>query len=564
MSSGGFRFDRYLVDFARASLLCGDDEIELRPKSFNVLRYLVENPGRVVTKDELIRAVWKDVFVTDDSLVQCVREIRHALKDDAQQLVKTIPRRGYLFNAPVTPVDTAILADAGGIPNINAGEKLPPRSIGTWQIRRSRQLIAGGLLLFGIVVAIVGWWVLDVFRQAEAPVAGPPSIAVLFFATDQAGGERSHDYFSDGLTDDVIAALGRFGSLRVLSRASLNRYKGTAWEPQQLGRDLNVRYIVDGSVRRSGDRLRVSARLTDAAHHVLLWSESYDEEFKDVFAVQDRLTRSIVGRLAIRISRIEQARAAAKRPGSMEAYDYVLRGRERLASITRADNLEARRLFRIAAELDPRYASAFVGLGHSYQNDLNYGWTEWPDDASRRAYEFAHRAIVLDENDPAGHLLLSRVYLVRKEHGLALAEADRGIGLNPNDADGHAIRGTALVWAGRPNDAIAAFETAGQFDPNHSRPHSLANIGIAYFLLGRYDDAVRAFELSVGRHPEFIVGAIGLAATYGTLSKRPEAAHAADMVRRLDPFFTSASFGALFADEAHRLRMVEGLQKAGL
>src|SRR5262245_55479159 len=272
-SPSDISFAGFTLDLQRCALRRGGDDIALRPKSFDVLRALAENPGRVVTKDELIRAVWKDVFVTDDSLVQCVREIRHALKDDAQQLVKTIPRRGYLFNAPVTPVDTAILADAGGIHNINAGEKLRPRSIGTWQIRRSRALIAGGLLLLGIVVAILGWWVVDVFRQAAAPVAGPPSIAVLFFATDQAGGERSHDYFSDGLTDDVIAALGRFGSLRVLSRASLNRYKGTAWEPQQLGRDLNVRYIVDGSVRRSGDRLRVSARLTDAAHHVLLWSE---------------------------------------------------------------------------------------------------------------------------------------------------------------------------------------------------------------------------------------------------------------------------------------------------
>lgn len=564
MSSTAFRFDGYTLDPARASLRCGADEIELRPKSFDVLRYLVENPGRVASKDEIFAAVWSNVIVTDDSLVQCIREIRQALKDDAQRLIKTIPRRGYLFDAPVARIEMTAAAgpatDGGGI---STPISLSAAAVGRWQRRRSVLLLAGIVLLFGGVLLTA--WPLGLYRHFQASIAGPPSIAVLFFASGQADGdERTHDYFSDGLTDDVIAALGRFGGLRVLSRASLNRYKGTAWEPQQLWHDLSARYIIDGSVRRSGDRLRVSARLTDAVQRVLLWSESYDEELKDVFAVQDRLTRSIVGRLAVRISRIEQERAAAKPTSSMEAYDLVLRGRERLARITRADNIEARRLFRIAAELDPRYASAFVGLGLSYHNDLVYGWSERPDEVSRRAYEFANRAVVLDENDPAGHLLLANVYLVSKEYRLAIAEADRGVELNPNDADGHAVRGIVLVWMGRTDDAIAAFDTAAQFDPNQSRPRSLAHIGIAYFLAGRYADAVRAFELSIGRNPEFVLAYVGLAATYGQMEKRPEAAHAVEMVRRLDPFFTSASFGTLFADEAPRRRMVESLQKAGL
>jgi tetratricopeptide (TPR) repeat protein len=248
----------------------------------------------------------------------------------------------------------------------------------------------------------------------------------------------------------------------------------------------------------------------------------------------------------------------------MEAYDYVLRGRERLARITRADNIEARRLFQTAVELDPRYAAAFVGLGHSHQNDLVYGWTERPDESLRRAYELAHRAVFLDENDPAGHLLLANVHLMSKDHKLAVAEADRAIELNPNDAEGHAVRGIILVWAGRTEEAIAAFDTAAQFDPSHSRPRSLAHVGLAYFLVGRYEEAVRACELSIGRNPEFVLGHIALAAAYGELGKRAEAAHAAEMVRRLDPFFASASFGTLFAADAHRVRMVESLNKVGL
>jgi TolB-like protein/DNA-binding winged helix-turn-helix (wHTH) protein/Flp pilus assembly protein TadD len=549
------RFDRFTLDPARASLRRGHEEIELRPKSFDVLRYLVENAGRVVSKDEIFGAVWADVIVTDSSLVQCVREIRQALDDEAQRLVKTVARRGYLFDASVTRAEPGDLADAA-----QARSAADARE--HWRPRRAivvavLVLLAGGALL---AAGTLGW-----YRPSPASDVGPPSIAVMFFAAGPSdGNDWTHDYFSDGLTDDVIAAFGRFSGLRVLSRHALNSYRGSAWQPPRLWQDLKARYVVDGSVRKYGDRLRVSSRLTDAAQRVVLWSETYDEELKDIFAVQDRLTRSIVGRLAVRISRIEAERAAAKPTSSMEAYDYALRGREKLARITRADNLEARRLFQTAAELDPRYAAAFVGLGNSYQNDLVYGWAERPEESARRAYEYAHRAVVLDESDPACHLLLAHVYLLRREHGLALAETDRALQLNPNDADAHATRGIMLVWMGRIDDAIAAFETAAQFDPNQSRPRALAHLGLAYFLADRYDDAVRALELSVGRNPEFALGHIGLVAAYGALNKRAAAEHAAEMVRQLDPFFTSASFGGLFANEAYQRRLVESLRKIGL
>lgn len=556
MTPASLRFDRYTLDLARSALRRGEEQIELRPKSFDVLRYLAENAGRVVSKDEVFAAVWPDVIVTDDSLVQCVGDIRQAFKDDAQRLIKTIPRRGYLFDAPVTRVETASGDALAG--NAETERPLPPTADAVSRWRRPVALAAA--LLGGAVLAAL---LLGLYREPAPAPTGPPTVAVLFAAGQGEGDARTHDYFSDGLSDEVSAALGRFASLRVVSRNALSHYKGTSWEPQQLWRELNVRYIVHGTTRRDGDRLRVSARLTDAAQRVLLWSESYDEELKDVFAVQDRLTRSIVGRLAVRISRIEQERAAAKAT-SLEAYDYVLRGRERLARVTRADNLEARRLFHKAAELDPRYAAAFVGLGNSYQNDLVYGWSDRPEEASRRAYEFGHRAVALDENDPATHLLLANVYLMTKEYRLALAQSDRALELNPNDADSHAVRGIILVWASRIDEAIAAFETAAQFDPNHSRPRSLAHVGMAYLLAGRYEDAVRAFELSIGRNPEFSLGFIGLAAAYGELGKRAEAAHTAEMVRRLDPFFASASFGTLFADEAHRQRIIASLQKIGL
>jgi TolB-like protein/DNA-binding winged helix-turn-helix (wHTH) protein len=560
VSSAAFRFEGFTLDLGRASVRRGGEELELRPKSFDVLRYLVENAGRVVSKDEIFAAVWPGISVTDDSLVQCIRDIRQALEDDAQRLIKTVPRRGYLFDALVTPVT----------PPDETGEPARPQDHVALPAAAARRppswtLVVAAAVLFVLAAAALAAWPLGYYQQAQKAIVGPPSVAVLFSATgDGDGSDRTYDYFSDGLTDDVIAALGRFSDLRLVSRASLNPYKTVAWDPQRLGRELNVRYIVDGSVRRAGERVRVSARLTDAARRVLLWSENYDEQIRDMFAVQDRLTRSIAGRLAVRISRIEQERAAAKPTTNMEAYDYVLRGRERLARITRADNLEARRLFRRAVELDPRYAAAFVGLGTTYQNDLVYGWTDGPDEALRRAYEFAHRAVVLDDNDAAGHLLLSHVYLQRREYAVARAETVRAIELNPNDPEGYAAQGIVLVWMGRSEDAIAAFEIALQFDPKLARPRALEHLGLAYFLVRRYDDALRVSELSIGRNPEFILGYVVLAAAHAELGRRPEADRAAQMVRRLNPFFTSAGFGTLLVDDAQRLRMLESLQKIGL
>lgn len=562
MNSTVFQFDRYTLDLSRASLRLGDKTIELRPKTFDVLRFLIENTGRVISKDEIFAAVWPDVTVTDDSLVQCVREIRQAIKDDEQRIIKTVPRRGYLFDAPVTSqIATAPLnASSGNILATAWQSRSPPNAAAPGRKAKRILVVVSALALLSTILLLTRPF--EFFYKPQR-AAGPPSIAVLFSAT-RSGNDRTYDYFSDGLTDDLIAALGRFTGLRVFARTALNKYKDNLWEPQQLWRDLNARYILDGVVRRSGDRIRVTARLMDAAQHILLWSDTYDEEIKDIFVVQDRLTRSIAGRLAVRINRIEQERVAAIPTRNMQAYDYVLRGREKLAKITRADNLEARRLFRSAADLDSRYAAAFVGLGHTNHNDILFGWNARPEESLRRAYEFAHRAISLDDKDPAGYLLLSNIYVISREYTLALAEADRGIELNPNDADGHAVRAAVLVWMGRIDEAIATFESVAQLDPGQSRPRSLAHLGIAYFLAARYEDAVRAFELSIGRNPEFALGYIGLAAAYSELNKKSDAARLAAVVRRLDPFFASETFGTQFAVDTHRLQMVESLKKAGL
>ena len=236
-------------------------------------------------------------------------------------------------------------------------------------------------------------------------------------ASRTARADSGRDYFADGLTEDIIAALGHFRELSVIAPAAVFAYKGKNPTPAEVGRDLKVRYVVEGSVRRAADSVRVSVSLTDTARSQVLWSEKYDSVPKEIFEVQDQITRRISGALAVRVTSLELTRSAAKRPESMEAYDLVLRGRALSAHLTRADNAEARGLFERAIELDPKYAPAYVGMGRVDIHSVTEGWTANPSDALERAEGFARKAIALDDLDPGAHALLGDAALFAELSG---------------------------------------------------------------------------------------------------------------------------------------------------
>src|SRR5262245_33923128 len=359
------QFAGFTLDPGAASLSGAAGPLPLRPKAFDVLAYLARNPGRVVGKDELIAAVWPNVFVTDNSLTQCVSDIRAALDDDGQHILKTVARRGYLFAAPVSetePPGELSATTAAGLPDRPAGPP-PARQASFWIAGLALVVAAGGAF---------AWWTWA--GRPSVPVAStggpaaesPPAsnrvpIAVLPLASLGAAG--TDDYFADGLTEDIIAALGRFAELSVLSPKAVFAYKGKTLRPDEIGRELKVRYIAEGSVRRSPERIRIGIRLTDAAVGTLLWSDQYDGEPARIFAIQDDITRRITGALAVQLTNVEQARVAAKPPDSLEAYDLVLRGRDFLSRLTRSATSNARIMFERAIDLDPNYGAAHVGLG---------------------------------------------------------------------------------------------------------------------------------------------------------------------------------------------------------
>jgi len=323
-----------------------------------------------------------------------------------------------------------------------------------------------------------------------------------------------------------------------------------------------VRYIVEGSVRRAGERVRVSVQLTDAPAGKLLWSQQYDEELKDVFAVQDAVTRQVTGALAVNLTRVEQRRALSKPTESLDAYDLVLRGRERLLGSTRGSNREARQLFERAAELDPKYADAYAWGGRAYLDMAAFGWTEDPNAALDRSLELGRTAVMLDPDSVLGHRVIGLVHLARAEYGQASAEIDRTLALNPSDSVGLQAQADALLWLGRLDESIELDEAALRFDPLPPVT-ALFNLGLAYYEQRRHDDALRVLERAIVRFPQNPFIHAVLAATFAQLGRLPEAARERDAVLRLNPFFDAATFGSRFQNQAHRAYLVDGVLKAG-
>ena len=387
------------------------------------------------------------------------------------------------------------------------------------------------------------------------------AIAVLPFINQT--GDPAQDYFSYGITDDIIAALGRFQDLSVIAHQAVLQYKDKPVNSGELNRDLGVLYQVDGSVFREGERIRVLAELTDALNGVQLWSQRYDAELKNVFVVLDEITRNIAGALAVKLVRLEKQRAFTKPTENLQAYDHLLRGRAYYDRDTRPDNREARRLFQKAIELDPGYSAAYSALGLAHLKDAVSGWTEFRDDAMRQAKALALKAMDLDEGNAEAHALLGQIYFNTSQYDLAISEDNKALALNPNDAATYAVRGSYLVYMGRPKDALADFEVAMRLNPGLGSGR-MESVGWAHYLLRRYEDAVRVFESGLRKSPDDYFIHAGLAASYAELGRFEDATRAATAVMNAWPFFSVDRFKDQFEGAEYKALVVDGLRKAGL
>jgi adenylate cyclase len=558
-----YSFDQFVVDTRSACLRRGDAAVALRPKSFDVLVHLVTNRGRLVSKDELFETVWSDVVVTDNSLVQCIKEIRQALGDGRQTMIETVAKRGYMFTPSVVEFEDgaplAALAKAGEPAATEQGK------------RHVTIAAATGALAVTLLAAGVWWWTTSPRAPAPAtpPVeasaadretAGRLSVAVLPFGLL---GETADDYFSVGISDDIATALGRFPDLAVTSPSVAARFRSVGISSDDMQRQLKVQYIVEGSVRRTPERVRIAVRLTDVPRGILLWSESYDAASATVFAIENDITLRIAGALAVKLTSIQQTRLAGQSTDNLEAHDLVLRGRDLQTRLSRTTHWQARTMYERAIALDPRYSAAYVGLGRIDLSAVALGWTGDAEAALKRAEDLARNAISLDEFSPAAHVLLGRAYARLNEYERAIEALRRAIALNPSDPDSHAGLGDALLWSGEVKGAVKALEIATAIDPRLSA-EDLFNLGAAYFLDGRSLDAARTFERVTARKEgnPFIYAM--LAAIYAENGRDEDARLAAAEVHRLNPLFDVVRFGSLFKNAADRERLANALKRTGL
>jgi len=365
-----------------------------------------------------------------------------------------------------------------------------------------------------------------------------PSIAVLPFNNMSADPEQ--EYFSDGMTEDLITDLSRDTRLFVIARNSTFTYKGRAVNVADIGRQLGVRYVLEGSVRRSGNRVRVTAQLIDAASGAHVWADRFDRDLTDIFVVQDELTQKIVGQLVTSIvapaSRPASSPAARQETMNLAAYDFLLRARQHVARFTEEDSGTARELLGKAIALDPNYARAHALLGWLYYDEWRI-WGRGLDENMGRALDLGLKAAALDDTLAAAHILIAQVHQYRRAHDQAEVETGKAIALQPTDADTLAALGYYLRLAGRPDEAIGYFETAMRLDPFYP-PWYDSWLGGAYQLAGRYDDAIRIVRKLIDKSPDYLPAHLTLVATYMLSGREAEARAEAAEVMRLNPDFT--------------------------
>jgi adenylate cyclase len=388
------------------------------------------------------------------------------------------------------------------------------------------------------------------------PLPDKPSIAVLPFAN--MSGDPKQEYLSDGISEEIISALSSVPKLFVIARNSTFTYKGKPVKVQQVSEELGVRYVLEGSVKKSGDKIRITAQLVDAlsGHH--LWAKRYDRNLDDIFAVQDEITKKIITAMQVKLTEGEQARAAARGTDNLEAYLKCLQANEYLHRGNIENNALAKKLAEEAIALDPEYAWAYYNLGRARQSDVWYGTSKSPKQVLAEATELLQKAIVLDDNLAEAHGLLGFIYSVERQHDKAFAQGKKAVALNPNSAMAHLWLGKVFTFASRWEESIPEYKIAIRLNPIPPS-YYLWSLGLSYGATGQYDEAIAWCEKAVHMDPDSLMARIMMTAVYSWSGRDEEARAEAAEVLRINPDFSLERFAKKAGSN-----LVSALRKAGL
>ncbi|MDH6257055.1 winged helix-turn-helix domain-containing protein [Bradyrhizobium sp. BR13661] len=516
-----FLFRDHLLDTDLRELSREQVPVAVEPQVFDLVVHLMENRDRVVSKHELIDKIWHGRSVSESTLASRINAARKAIGDSGanQSLIRTISRKGFRFVGNVeTKSGGATVEARGSVRASHATPALPDR----------------------------------------------PAIAVLPFTN--MSGDRDQDYFSDGISEDIITALSKLRWFFVVARNSSFVYKGRAVHLNEVARELGVRYVLEGSVRRSGGRVRISAQLNDVSTGGHLWAERYDRELADIFAVQDEITDAIVAAIEPQLYAAENFRAQQKLPGSLDAWDFVMRALSHYWRITREDNASAQALLEQAIAIDPAYGKALGLLATSHIFGAHMGWADMGATVPV-AEAAALAAVAADRDDAWAHHGLAYTYLFRRRFDDALAEFELSLALNPNFAMAHASHGVTLCYTGRWQDGDAAARRALQLSPRDPLAAVYCGVaGYAQFIGHNYEDAVHMARESMRQRADFVGAHRVLTAAAGMLGDPALAASALEGLRRAQPGISLAWLAQELPmlrqeDRAHYL---EGFRRAGM
>ncbi|MGB8402379.1 winged helix-turn-helix domain-containing tetratricopeptide repeat protein [Bradyrhizobium sp.] len=515
-----FVFSNHVLDVGLRELRRGGERVAVEPQVFDLLIYLVENRDRVVTKDDLIAAVWQGRIVSESTLTSRINAARKAVGDSGREqgVIRTIARKGFRFVGEV---------------RVERAASPPPERAA------------------------------EPTRQA-LPVLDRPAIAVLPFAN--MSGEPEQEYFSDGISEDIITALSKLRWFYVIARNSSFVYKGKSVHIGQIGEELGVDYVVEGSVRKDGDRVRISAQLNDVTTGGHIWAERYDRSLADVFAVQDEITRAIVAAIEPQLYAAENFRAQRKAPDNMDAWDLVMRALSHYWRVTRQDNVVAQALLEKAINFDPCYGQALGLLAASRIFGAHMGWEEMAE-ALRIAERSALAAIHSDSEDPWAHYALASVYLFNRQFDDSLAEFELALRLNPNFSPARGLYGVALAYCGRWEEGDRAAREALRLSPRD--PFAAIYCGVAaysQFVGGNYQEAIGLSREALRLRSDF-VGAHRVLTAAAAMAGHDDVAKAAlQELRRAQPTISLSWIADQmpFKHDTERKHYLDAFRRAGL
>ena len=521
-----FRIAGWTVDPATNRVSRGEEETKLEPKVMGVLMHLCARPNEVVTREELEASVWKGSVVGYDTLTGAVQKLRRTFDDDPKEarFIETISKKGYRLVAPVLP-----LIEPDRVIRTRSDIALEPARFP----RLRRGSIAALILSLAVTAALLAVHRWNVGEDTVARDTATHSIAVLPF--ENLGGDPEQEYFADGLTDDLITGLAKRPDLAVIARDSTFFYKDHSLDVPQVADKLNVRFVLDGSVRRRGEGLRINVQLIDAKTGAHLWAERYDGRMSNVFAFQDDITRKILLALALKVNAGEAKNLGTARTDNTEAYDSFLYGRQLFYRYANeAENRKARNYFQRAIDIDPKFAMAYAMLAWTHAFHAMNGWGDGREGSLRRAYALATQAIELQESIPLAYFVRGLVSRETGEYAKALAEAKRAIQYNPSYASAYVLRATIQHYQGSHRQGLESIEKAIALNPHHPYNYTL-HLGQAYFILGRYTEAIEAFQRGIDSNPASARLHVWLAAAYAQAGKTDEARWEVDQIATLNP-----------------------------